>query len=968
MVDQHNKKILVVDDDESTVNILRRMIKHFGVSDVTTSMSPLQALKLVEAADSRFSLILSDHNMPDMDGTEFFESVSKISPDSRRMLMTGYKDVDIAIDAVNKGAVHHFITKPWDNDDLLLKLETELETYETSEARKAFLKTVELQNKGLYKLALSIRQADKVFKAEIAEKLKKIETLKKEIKESRRQNKYDQGVFNLHDQLSKTIVIEKETLLQAFDYCKTEVDDAMARIAEIYGLEPPKDSLSRDQLAGQIGKANAPAEAFDVIDSLLHYMGKHAEPLLFFMGIEALGSSGFHDYKTVPGFVDLGVSMGLIDPSIVADILDDMENDPSTSDDGIGTLLLKKGIVNRVNFSRIRVEQRFIETYLADQVVAEALRVDGKISEKQVQQGFIKQLNHFRETGSVMSVGELFASAGLVDPEEKRVYFDEPVDKKNEPEQGSKYHEESQKNILDLVSLQVSEDGTEAYLRIPLEIRAEINISSIQAFLETHKIRWGLVSENLISKFLKYSKDPDKKFLVALGKKPDPGQSAKIEYHFNTTYQRPGTIRADGTIDFTNRGDIPFVKDGDLLAEIVPGTESKPGVDVYGSRIDPPESENSELRVDRGASISECGSRIYATVEGQPTLDPKGYVSVHKEMIIQGDVTFKTGNIDYPGNVVVTGTIREGFSVSCIDLTTSSIQGADINVQGDLNVSEGIISSKLSVLGNVRSRYIKSSEVEVLGDVVVTREIMETRILCSGNVDNKSGRVTESLIITKQGMNMGQIGTDTAGRSTIKFGLDDHIKQLADKADTQVRKNRSKIEVIEEEKKLIEEHLFKLHKEASDQSFAHESKLRRINEMKQALAESKDKQTVKLSRMKEIKELEIGLDAFENDLKELFASQDRLMETVGTMEAKILTLNETIEKIKFDHIVLTELVMLEGPVPDVKIHTGIKTGTQVVGPNASMYIKGDVKSCRIVETGLSGSGTGLEKTLAIRDL
>jgi len=64
------------------------------------------------------ALIISDQRMPGMSGTEFLNIVKELYPDTMRIILSGYTDLEVVTESVNRGAVFKFLTKPW-NDDLL---------------------------------------------------------------------------------------------------------------------------------------------------------------------------------------------------------------------------------------------------------------------------------------------------------------------------------------------------------------------------------------------------------------------------------------------------------------------------------------------------------------------------------------------------------------------------------------------------------------------------------------------------------------------------------------------------------------------------------------------------------------------------------------------------------------------------------------------------------------------------------
>lgn len=106
-----NPKVLIVDDEIevliSLADLLRKEFHIFATADVEEAMNLLASCNLI-------SVVISDQRMPVMTGSEFLARVAKISPDTARILLTGYADIDAVIDAVNQGQIVQYITKPWD--------------------------------------------------------------------------------------------------------------------------------------------------------------------------------------------------------------------------------------------------------------------------------------------------------------------------------------------------------------------------------------------------------------------------------------------------------------------------------------------------------------------------------------------------------------------------------------------------------------------------------------------------------------------------------------------------------------------------------------------------------------------------------------------------------------------------------------------------------------------------------------
>ena len=107
--------VLFVDDEQNILNAVKRLF----ISDPVTVLTATTALEGIEILKHNpVSVIFSDNMMPGMKGIEFLKWTKTVSPDSVRILMTGYADLHAAIEAINSGEVFRFVTKPWDDMEL----------------------------------------------------------------------------------------------------------------------------------------------------------------------------------------------------------------------------------------------------------------------------------------------------------------------------------------------------------------------------------------------------------------------------------------------------------------------------------------------------------------------------------------------------------------------------------------------------------------------------------------------------------------------------------------------------------------------------------------------------------------------------------------------------------------------------------------------------------------------------------
>ncbi|MEM9917615.1 MAG: response regulator [Bacteroidota bacterium] len=106
--------ILYVDDEQDNLLAFKAVFRR--TFNVHTALSAKEAIELLK--EQSIDLILSDQRMPQMTGIEFFEHIMDDYPNIVRMVVTGYSEMDVITNALDKGNIAHYLTKPWDVDEL----------------------------------------------------------------------------------------------------------------------------------------------------------------------------------------------------------------------------------------------------------------------------------------------------------------------------------------------------------------------------------------------------------------------------------------------------------------------------------------------------------------------------------------------------------------------------------------------------------------------------------------------------------------------------------------------------------------------------------------------------------------------------------------------------------------------------------------------------------------------------------
>lgn len=137
--------ILLVDDEDDVRLVLEDLFTSRGyrISQAADGAAAIEYLKACPEGEYP-DLLLADYQMPNMDGIEFLTSSLEICPSSMRILLTAHGDLQVAVDAINRAQVYKFISKPWNNNDLLLTVQRALEHYDLIRENRAFADMLEM--------------------------------------------------------------------------------------------------------------------------------------------------------------------------------------------------------------------------------------------------------------------------------------------------------------------------------------------------------------------------------------------------------------------------------------------------------------------------------------------------------------------------------------------------------------------------------------------------------------------------------------------------------------------------------------------------------------------------------------------------------------------------------------------------------------------------------------------------------
>lgn len=226
-----------------------------------------------------------------------------------------------------------------------------------------------------------------------------------------------------------------------------------------------------------------------------------------------------------------------------------------------------------------------------------------------------------------------------------------------------------------ICSYKMSKDQVDLYFTECKREHIPFQTRDVLAYLQKEGIAYGLQKED-IDHWLSHS-PADTSVVAAKGEPPLDGKPTEFVHLFNQQ-KKDDKIESEHTVNWFALQDIESVRAGDKIIEIVPATEGKEGKNIFNQPIPAMRGRETPAKLAGGVELSEDHRFVLATVDGKPTVS-KTKICVNPQYVVQGDLTLEIGSIKFSGDVLVTGDVLEGLSISATG--SVDIQGAVTNAK-----------------------------------------------------------------------------------------------------------------------------------------------------------------------------------------------------------------------------------------------------------------------------------------------
>ncbi len=291
----------------------------------------------------------------------------------------------------------------------------------------------------------------------------------------------------------------------------------------------------------------------------------------------------------------------------------------------------------------------------------------------------------------------------------------------------------------------VAKSGLAAWLFLfpPIGNGHPITYENIQESVLSETVTYGVDAEGILH--LPEQPEYFRLFLIARGVAMIPGKDGWTKEYFPHDFEKTLAVNDKGSVDYRSRANMQLIHAGDVIMEAFPPTTGTAGMTVLGSVIPPKNGKEVYLSGGYNTAISEDRMKLQATLDGHLQYR-NGVFHVQPLYNVFGNVDYGVGNIEFPGDVHITGDVKNGFIVQAKGniVIDGMVEGAVIDAGGDVIIRKGVLGDGRAVIKSQRSVTAQFLEncVVYAKDCVSASSILTANVYSDNEIVVRTGRGT----------------------------------------------------------------------------------------------------------------------------------------------------------------------------------------------------------------------------------
>lgn len=331
------------------------------------------------------------------------------------------------------------------------------------------------------------------------------------------------------------------------------------------------------------------------------------------------------------------------------------------------------------------------------------------------------------------------------------------------------------------VELEVSPDKMNAFVIIypALHGGKTLTTKDVVEILKTNGIIFGL-KEDIINHILDNQKF-FQKTLVAEGLKPTPSINGYIKVLFEP-HSKPSLHEDEkGRMDFKDIQIIKNTKQGEVLAEKIDPRPGTPGKNIFSEEVNLDKPLEGEWKIGANCNLSDDKKKLHASIAGRPILERDGTIRVDEVCYLE-NVDYSTGNVDFPGTIIVDGTVADNFTLRTKGslMIKKSVGRVFLYAERDIVLSGGVMGRNGGVIeskSDVYARFVEQGNIKAGKNIIIEEASLHSELVAGDSIVIKGGRgeLIGGEAIAGKSISVSKLGAVVETKTEVVVGLPPEI-------------------------------------------------------------------------------------------------------------------------------------------------------------------------------------------------
>ncbi|MBD3421508.1 MAG: DUF342 domain-containing protein [Chitinivibrionales bacterium] len=313
-------------------------------------------------------------------------------------------------------------------------------------------------------------------------------------------------------------------------------------------------------------------------------------------------------------------------------------------------------------------------------------------------------------------------------------------------------------------------DGLKGYLLVPDVWLVNYPCAEeLEQVLNRHGIVFGIKHEILSAMVDK--KVCNKRIEVACGKPPQAGEAGRIEMLVDTSASGKPRELENGRVDHKDLSYMVNVTKGTPLIRRIPPQPGVPGASVFGKELQPPPPKEVQFPEGKNLAVDEQDENLLiAACDGALMLYKNGSIEIRDEGCIYGDIDYATGNIEFAGDLRISGTVRSGFCVAVQGslLVEGGVEDARVSAVGPVEIRGGAQGGDRGMLqseSDIRAKHMQHTSARCKGNISIAEDVVRCRLSAAKHI--RARTIVGGIIEAGIGVEAAAIGSEAEAKTEI---------------------------------------------------------------------------------------------------------------------------------------------------------------------------------------------------------